>query len=97
VFDVVIFTSSIQLDHLLDVAAQLDLECDVLESLRTHTAIASVGPVMTASLEARQLPPDIVPNHPKMGSLVKAASEESHAAIALKRSATLRALGRPLI
>ena len=84
-FDVVIFTSSIQLDHLLDVAAQLGIEPEVRESLRTHAAIASVGPVMTASLEAAGIPPDIIPNHPKMGSLVKAASEEAATAIAAKR------------
>jgi len=84
-FDVVIFTSSIQLDHLLDVAAQLGIEPEVRESLRTHTAVASVGPVMTASLEAAGIPADIIPKHPKMGSLVKAASEEAAAAITAKR------------
>jgi len=85
-FDVALFTSSIQLDHLLEIARSLGIEEDVLDALRTDVAIASVGPVMSATLEAAGLPPDIVPNHPKMGSLVKAAAESAAAALAAKRS-----------
>jgi uroporphyrinogen-III synthase len=70
-FDVVVFTSSIQLDHLLDVARDLKIEHRVLEALRREVVIASVGPVMTAALEAKGSPPDIVPQHPKMGALIK--------------------------
>src|SRR5215469_4727536 len=70
-FDVVIFTSSIQLDHLLAVARELGIEGDVLGALRDDVAVASVGPVMTATLESYGLAADIIPNHPKMGPLVK--------------------------
>jgi uroporphyrinogen-III synthase len=84
--DVVLFTSSIQLDHLLDVARALGLESDVSLALRDHAVVASVGPVMTATLEGHGISPQIVPKHPKMASLVKAASEESHAALARKPS-----------
>jgi uroporphyrinogen-III synthase len=79
--DVVLFTSSIQLDHLLDIARTLDLEDEVKRTLREHVVVASVGPVMTATLEGHGISPQIVPKHPKMASLVKAASEESHAAL----------------
>jgi uroporphyrinogen-III synthase len=75
--DVVLFTSSIQLDHLMMVARGEGLEAGVTESLRNFAVIASVGPVMTASLEASGLPVDIVPMHPKMAALVKAAAELS--------------------
>jgi uroporphyrinogen-III synthase len=85
-FDVVIFTSSIQLDHLLEVARDLGIEDDVLEALRDDIAIASVGPVMTATLQSYGLPADIVPNHPKMGPLVKAASEAADAVLCAKRA-----------
>ena len=85
-FDVVIFTSSIQLDHLLEVARDLGIEDDVLEALRDDIAIASVGPVMTATLQSYGLPADIVPNHPKMGPLVKAASEAADAVLCEKRA-----------
>lgn len=86
-FDVVIFTSSIQLDHLLEVARELGIEEDVLDALRRDTAIASVGPVMTATLESYGLCADIIPNHPKMGPLVKAASEAAGAVLCGKQSA----------
>lgn len=84
-FDVVVFTSSIQLDHLLEVARRLNVESEVLNALSHRVAIASVGPVMTAWLEAKGLPPDIIPNQPKLGALVKAAAEESVAAVQRKR------------
>ncbi len=85
-FDVVIFTSSIQLDHLLEIARDLQVETEVLQALRDDVAIASVGPVMTATLESYGLPADIVPNHPKMGSLVKAAAEMARTILCTKRA-----------
>lgn len=86
-FDVVLFTSSIQLDHLFEVARAAGIEEKVTETLREYVAIASVGPVMTASLESYGLPVDIIPNHPKMGSLVKAAAECATDVLAKKRIA----------
>jgi uroporphyrinogen-III synthase len=85
-FDAVLFTSSIQLDHLMMIAGDLGLEPQVLNALRDYTAIASVGPVMTASLEAAGIPVEIVPLHPKMGALVKAASEMALAVLTRKRA-----------
>jgi len=87
--DVVLFTSAIQLDHLLDVARDLGLEDDVRSALRERVVVASVGPVMTAALEAHRLAADIVPKHPKMGALIRAASDASAAALARKRVARL--------
>jgi uroporphyrinogen-III synthase len=75
--DLVLFTSSIQLDHLFDVARSAGLESDVQSALAA-TVIASVGPVMTATLHSRNLHPAIIPKHPKLASLVKAAAEEAH-------------------
>jgi len=93
--DVALFTSSIQLDHLLEIARDMHLEHQVLERLRTDVAIASVGPVMTASLESYGLPPDIVPNHPKMGSLVKAAAESAVKVLATKHNLLRATLDLP--
>ena len=84
-FDVVLFTSSIQLDHLFEVARELELDVEVRSSLSEDVVIASVGPVMTASLEACGLPPDIIPAHPKMAALVKVAAETAGACLAKKR------------
>ena len=83
--DVALFTSSIQLDHLLDVARSLNLEGAVKQALVEDVAVASVGPVMTATLEAHGIAPEIVPKHPKMAALIKAASEQSSAVLAQKR------------
>jgi len=83
--DAILFTSSIQFDHLMMIARDLGLESDVLKALRGYTAIASVGPVMTAALEAAAIPVEIVPVHPKMGALVKAASEMAASVIRQKR------------
>ncbi len=84
-FDVILFTSSIQLDHLMMIARALGLESQVTSALREYTAIASVGPVMTASLEAASLPVEIMPMHPKMGALIKVASEMSATVLEKKR------------
>lgn len=84
--DVVIFTSSIQLDHLLEIARERDLEEQVYSALRNDAVIASVGPVMTEWLESHGIPVDIIPKHPKMASLVKTAADESAALLQRKRS-----------
>jgi len=85
--DVAVFTSSIQLDHLFEIARDLGIESEVREALSKRVAIASVGPVMTAALIANGLPPDIIPNSPKMGALIVAASEQAEAALQRKRTA----------
>jgi len=84
-FDVVLFTSSIQLDHLMVIAKDLGLQAQVSSALSEYTAVASVGPVMTDSLVAAGLPVDIVPVHPKMAALVKAASEIATTVLRKKR------------
>jgi uroporphyrinogen-III synthase len=81
--DVVLFTTSIQLTHLLEVAG--DQAAEVRRALAQDIAIASVGPVMDAALADVGLTPDIVPAHPKMPVLVRAAAEQSAAVLARKR------------
>lgn len=83
--DVALFTSSIQFDHLLEIARELRIEPQVLDALRRDVAVASVGPVMTATLESNGITADIVPNHPKMGALVKAAAESAATVLSAKR------------
>ncbi len=85
--DVVLFTSSIQLDHLLQIAREQGIEAEVRDTLRHRTVVASVGPIMTEFLQAADLPVDIVPMHPKMAGLVKAAGELALEALTRKRAA----------
>ena len=84
--DVVLFTSSIQLDHLLLIAQDLGIEPEVREALQRRVVNASIGPVMTDALASAGFPVDIVPNHPKMWALVKAAAMEAEGALGRKRS-----------
>ncbi len=83
--DVVVFTTAIQLDHLLAVAA--DRKAAVLEALRANVVIASIGPSATEALRERDLEPAIVPAHPKLGYLASAIAEQAPGAIARQRGA----------
>ncbi len=86
--DVALFTSGIQLTHLLQVAE----ERGATERLRAGLArvvIASVGPLMTEALVAAGLPPDIEPEHPKLGHLMVALG-----ALAAVKLAEKRGVGR---
>jgi uroporphyrinogen-III synthase len=85
--DVVLFTSSIQLDHLFQVAKEQGIEGEVRSALAHYVAVASVGPIMTEALQAAGLPVDIVPIHPKMAGLVKASAELAASALERKRRA----------
>lgn len=80
--DVVMFTTSIQIQHLFRVAVEQKLSEAVQQGLR-RMAIASIGPTTTESLEEFDLAPDITPSHPKMGYLVKETAEQ--AALILER------------
>ena len=82
--EVVLFTSSIQLDHLYEVAAQLGIRQEVEEALKSNVVVASIGPVMTDALTAKGLPVDIIPRHPKMWALVKAAAEQARELLGTK-------------
>ena len=84
-FDVVIFTTSIQLVHLLEVAGQMGCAQDVRKALREDLVVASVGPIMNATLTGEGIDPDIVPGHPKMGILVRTAAEQAVQVLARKR------------
>ena len=85
--DVVIFTTSIQLVHLYEIAGRMGLEAEVRQALANDLAVASVGPIMTAALVEQGLEPDIVPAHPKMGILVRAAAEQAATVLERKRRA----------
>jgi uroporphyrinogen-III synthase len=83
--DVVLFTTSIQLTHLLEVAEAMGCVAEVRRALTEEVAIGSVGPVMNTALADCGFRPDIVPMHPKMAALVSAASEMAAPVLARKR------------
>jgi uroporphyrinogen-III synthase len=81
--DVVLFTTGVQVAHLLQVAAERGREADVRAGL-ARMAVASIGPTTTEALRQHGLAPDIEPAHPKMGFLVQEAAARSHAVLQAK-------------
>jgi uroporphyrinogen-III synthase len=80
-FDVILFTTSIQINHLFKVA---DDETAVRAALG-KMVVASVGPTTTETLADFGLKPDIEPSHPKMGFLVNETSAQAAQILTSKR------------
>lgn len=83
--EVALFTSGIQLTHLLQVAEERGQTPQLYRGLE-RMVIASVGPLTTESLVAAGLRPDIEPEHPKLGHLMVALGAAASAKLAEKRS-----------
>lgn len=75
--DVVVFTTAVQLDHLLEVAG--DSAAAVVDALRERQIVASIGPSATAALREHGIEPAIEPEHPKLGYLVSAIADRAAA------------------
>jgi uroporphyrinogen-III synthase len=73
-FDLVLFTTGIQIAHLARVARAMGIESEVLDALR-ECRVCSIGPTTTEALEEFAIHPAMEPSHPKMGFLVKEAAE----------------------
>lgn len=74
--DVVLFTSAVQVHHLIQVAEQLNARHGLVVSLG-RCRVASIGPVTSEALTEYGIPVHFEPTHPKMGFLVKEAAERS--------------------
>ena len=75
-FDVALFTTSVQIDHLLRIASAEGLEDGVRASL-ARMVVASVGPTTSETLREHGLPVDFEPSHPKMGFLVSETAQRA--------------------
>ena len=84
--DVLVFTTSVQYIHLMEIAANLGFPEKVYQAMQSQVVVASVGPIMTAALREHGIEPDIEPDYPKMAALVRAAAEQSRAALLRKRA-----------
>jgi uroporphyrinogen-III synthase len=82
--DVLIFTSAQQVRNLLLLAESNGLRDAWLASAR-NCVIASIGPTASETLHEIGLPPDIEPEHPKMGHLVLAVAKDALAVLRKKR------------
>lgn len=76
-FDVAMFTTSIQLPNLLQIAAEMGLEDSVRSRLRTMF-LASIGPTTSDALRELGFAVSFQPSHPKMGILVAECAAAVH-------------------
>jgi uroporphyrinogen-III synthase len=83
-FDVVLLTTSMQVHHLLRVAAEAGLEEQVRRAL-SRVVLASVGPTTSETLRELGLQPDFEPSHPKMGFLVNETAARARQLLEAKR------------
>jgi len=75
-FDIVLFTTAMQMAHLARVAAGQGIEPAMLAGLR-NAVVGSIGPTTTEALEEFGVTPGFEPSHPKMGFLVREAAERA--------------------
>ncbi len=66
-FDVVMFTTSIQVPHMMRIAEEEGVD---VRPVMKKMVIASVGPTTSETLREFGFEPDLEPSHPKMGFLV---------------------------
>src|SRR6266853_1049458 len=84
-FDVVLFTTAIQVNHLFQVAAEMNQKEAVRRAL-SHMLIASIGPSTSERLREYGLTADIEPTHPKIGYLVSETAQRSGEILRRKRN-----------
>jgi uroporphyrinogen-III synthase len=85
-FDVLLFTSAQQLRNVLEVGRSQG-ERDAWLNAARRCVIASIGPTASETLREAGLPPDIEPEHPKMGHLVQAVARDALDLLQKKRQA----------
>lgn len=82
--DIALFTTSVQILHLLRIAAEMQLE-EALRSSFKRIVVGSIGPMTSEVLRQNGLPVDFEPAHPKMGFLVAEAAQRGRDLLAQKR------------
>ncbi len=85
--DVFLVTASVQIRHLFTVAEEMGLG-EKLRAALSRTFIGSIGPLTSEELVRHGLSADMEPSHPKMGILVKEASEQAAAVLREKKYGT---------
>jgi len=83
--DVALFTTSVQVAHLMEVAGSMGQADAVREGLR-RMVVASIGPTTSEELTGQGIAADLEASHPRMGVLVRDAAERSPELRRLKRT-----------
>jgi uroporphyrinogen-III synthase len=82
--DVALFTTSIQVTHLLRIAREMNLE-QALRLAFARILIGSIGPMTSEELREQDFSADFEPEHPKMGFLVNEAAQRGEGLLEQKR------------
>jgi uroporphyrinogen-III synthase len=81
--DVAMFTSSAQIQHLLQIATAAGVRDQLLAAFE-RVLVASIGPITSQELGEHGIAADIEPSHPRMGILVNETAHQSHALLQAK-------------
>jgi len=81
---VILITNAIQVDHVMEVLEQ-DGKVERFRASLNKIVVASIGPTASERLRHHDWPIDFEPSHPKMGTLVKEASEQVSSILNRKR------------
>lgn len=84
-FDLILFTSAQQVQHVLDVAERLGRDRAWMEAVRS-SVVASIGPTCSETLRELGLVVDFEPSHPRMGTLVREAMAAAPDRLQARRS-----------
>ena len=71
-FDAVAFTTQVQARHLMAIASRIGQRNQLVAALRSRVVVAAVGPTCARVLDELGVPPHVVPDPPKMGSMLEA-------------------------
>lgn len=82
--DVALFTSAVQVEHLLQVAERDGCAGEVKRACG-RMMVGSIGPMASERLRQHDLPVDFEPTRAKMGVFVKEASEQADGILSAKR------------
>jgi uroporphyrinogen-III synthase len=74
--DIVLFTSSVQYIHAVQIASEMGLKMEFAAALN-RSMVASIGPIATETLRKNGVRVDFEPSHPKMGFLVREMAERT--------------------
>ncbi len=84
-FDVALFTTGTQVWHLFKLAAKKGVEDELRRALQAMV-VASIGPATSEALDEFEVQTDLVPEHAKMGLLVRHASLHCHALLEARKN-----------
>ena len=82
---VALFTTSVQVVHLWQIAREMHCE-DAVRLGLSRAVVASIGPTTSEELRRHGLVPDLEASHPKIGLLVREAANRSPDLLRAKQS-----------